>query len=286
MSYQQKLEEVKLLLDQHNSSTSDNFKIDVAKFFTNLNMAGGSNEAALSQCTWEDLQEFGLPKLLAKQVAIIFRAKEDKPILKKSKIEAMSIDDLVMHYDPRTPFNLISERLNTLLGKKRFIVFNEDGTVNTSLSAKLANEIVEGYPERDIVLLDEIPVKVYAIGDRPDQSFDENPLYPGRILRPDGDCDQTNRSWKDVGLETKQILYLAVTKTNEYKVYGINEAHDAMDLVVGKTEVEALSVVRKRFPKAAALLKELYKQGNPPRLKIFKKNVVNQNNPFGTNKVY
>ncbi len=292
MSYQQKLDEARALITQHNSQIPASVnagRVDVEKFFSNLTAAGGTHEGALSQCAWEDLQEFGLPKLLARQVAQVFRVKEkeEKPVLKKSKVEAMTISELISHYDPRTPASLVTSRLTELLDNKRFVVFNNDGTVNAAASTKLAQEILDGYPERELYTIDEVPTKTYRIGERPDQSFDENPLYPGRVLRPDGDCDQTNRSWSGVPLEVKQTLYLAVTKTGELKIDSINDAHDVMDLVVGKSDADALKTVRRRYTKATALLKELQQQNKAPALKIFKKTGdAKKNDPFGTHRTY
>jgi hypothetical protein len=293
-SFQQKLEEARALLSQHNSQIPADSKVgrvEVESFFTNLSTNGGTSEQALSQCTWEDLQSFGCsPKLLARQVANIFRAKEDKkeekPFFKKSKVEAMTVGELISHYDPRTPTSLVTGRLQALMDDKRFIVFNPDGSVNAEVSTKLAQELLDDYPEREHYLLNGDPTKTYRIGERPDQSFDENPLYHGRVLRPDGDCDQTNRSWSGVALEVKQVLYLAV-KSGEVKINSVNDAHNIIDLIVGKTDVEAIKTVRTRFTKAASALKEMWRQGCAPTLKIFKKVAEGkQNNPFGVNRTY
>lgn len=292
MSYQQKLDSARSLLVQHNSQVSEDSKarVNVDSFFNELANAGGTNDAALSQSSWEDLQEFGLPKLLARQVATIFRAKEEKvekPVLKKSKVEAMTIDDLIAHYDPRNPTSLVTERLSVLLDDKRFVVFKNDGSVDGVATTKLAKEVLDNFPERELYVVDDVPSRTYRLNERPDQSFDENPLYPTRILRPDGDCDQTNRSWSGVPLNVKQTLYLSL-RTGELKIQSINDAHDVLDLVMGKTDEEALKTVRRRFPKATAQLKEMVDQGIAPGLKIFKKTVgeVRKQDPFSSHKSY
>lgn len=288
MSYQRKLEEARELLVQHNSNIFGGKLINIEDFFVKLAMAGGTSDAALSHSSWEDLQEFGLPKLLARQVATIFRSKEEKAALKKSQVEGMGIQELLANYDPRNHTGLVNRRLLEIFGKKSFIVFNNDGSVNVPVSQKLAQEILDDFPQRELYTVNDVPLKTYPVGVRPDHSFDENPLYPGRILRPDGDCDQTNRSWNDVSLEVRQVLYLATKQTKEVVINSINDAHNIMDLVVGKEDVEALRVVRRRFSKAAALLMELYQQGKAPSLKIFKRisEESKPNNPFGTNRTY
>lgn len=287
MSYQRKLAEARELLVQHNSQISENIRIDVEGFFAKLAAAGGTNDASLSQSSWEDLIEFGLPRLLARQVATIFRSKlDEKPVLKKSQVEMMSVGELIANYDPRNSTSLINRRLSDIFGGKCFVVFNNDGTPNVPASTKLAQELLDGYTQRELYLVNDVPCKTYGVGERPDQSFDENPLYPGRVLRPDGDCDQTNRSWSGVPLEVRQVLYLAVKETKELLINSINVAHDIMDIVVGKDDKEALSLVRRRFSKAAATLKEYQQQSKAPSLKIFKKAESKSNNPFGSNRTY
>lgn len=292
MSYQQKLDEARALLDQHNSQVPDEKgRINAEEFINKLKAAGGTNDAALSQCAWEDLQEFGLPRLLARQVATIFRKadkSEEKPVFKKSKVEAMSVNELVAAYDPRDKTSLVTSRLSQLLSNKRFVVFNDDGTVNVAVTTKLARECLDDFPERELYIVEGgTPSKTYRVGERPDVAFDENPLYPGRVLRPDGDCDQTNRSWAGVPLDAKQVIYLAVRQTKELHTLTINDAHNIMDLVVGKPAGDAYSNVARRFAKAAALLKELNVQGRAPTMKVFKKvEDTKPNNPFGTHRQY
>ena len=77
MNYEQKLESVCQIVEDHNGQVSDEGKINFAEFKTNLLKLGGTNERALNLCSYEDLQSFGLPILLAKQCAEIFRKKSD-----------------------------------------------------------------------------------------------------------------------------------------------------------------------------------------------------------------
>jgi hypothetical protein len=106
------------------------------------------------------------------------------------------------------------------------------------------------------------------------------------VLRPNGDCDQTNRSWAGVPLDVKQVVYLAVKQTKELNVDSINDAHNVLDLIVGKDVSESYRIVARRFAKAASCLKELTIQGKAPLLKIFKKTEDKPNNPFGAHKQY
>jgi hypothetical protein len=255
----------------------------LSAFVTALFAAGGTDDAALKQCTWEDLESFGAPKLLAKRIAAIFRkgetsASEDKvKILKPSRIAVMSVSELIEHYDPRDHTNSVGQRINALCGGKRCIVFNADGNINVKASVDLLNELRDNYPERETFLVNGIPVKTWKIGERPGQLADENPLYAGRLLRPNGDCDQTNRSWTGISYQIRVIIYLAI-KTGEIRINSVNDAHAILDMAVSLDEAK----IRARFSKASLKYDELNAEGKLPTLKLpLIKNGSNSNNPFG-----
>lgn len=50
--------------------------IDSEKFVEKLVMYGGVADELLCQCSWEDLEHCGLPRLLARKVAAVFRSKD------------------------------------------------------------------------------------------------------------------------------------------------------------------------------------------------------------------
>lgn len=49
-------------------------EIDSEKFVEKLVLYGGVADELLRQCSWEDLENCGLPRLLARKVAAVFRA--------------------------------------------------------------------------------------------------------------------------------------------------------------------------------------------------------------------
>jgi len=59
--------------------------IDSEKFIEKLTLYGGVADELLRQCTWEDLENCGLPRLLSRSVARVFRSNkvEPNPIIKK-----------------------------------------------------------------------------------------------------------------------------------------------------------------------------------------------------------
>lgn len=293
--YQTKIEDARALLTNHfNQVDEKNTSELVDSFFSKLKKAGGTTDEALTLCTFEDLESFGAPKLLAKQVASIFRKgnaeeKKEKKILKPSYVSAMSISELLEHYDPREATNAVGERISKIAGGKRCIVFNNDGTVNIKASSTLLHELRDNYSEREAYPVDGVPTKVYKVGERIGQLADENPLYPHRPLRPNGDCDQTNRSWEGISSEVRKIIYLAVTQTKEIVISDLSRAHQILDLVHDLASSNVELKIRQRYPKAHLLYEELKNTGQLPSMKISmtqKESPNNKNNPFfGVNKV-
>ena len=70
------IETLRTKLTTHNEATDDvDCKIDINNVIKKIKQHGGTTEDALRELTWEDLQECGLPKLLARSIANnVFRA--------------------------------------------------------------------------------------------------------------------------------------------------------------------------------------------------------------------
>lgn len=289
MSYDDKIARAKTLLEEFNSQIDESDKLDIEKFLKKLKQAGGVNEAMLVECTWEELQKCGLPSLVARKVATIFREpivrEEEKPgFVSDKKAAKMAPRYLIQVYDPKEKGSAVHKRLAELSGGKPFLVFNSNGTVNVDVSEKLLQEIRSGFPERNEYVLDNKPVKVQTVGIDPQKKIvDENPLYAGRPLRPDGTCDQMNRSWDGVPLVIRQLFYLAITKTGEIKM-NHDKAHELLDLALTP---DSEKKIRSRYKKASILLDELTEAGTAPTLKMtLNAEESKMNNPFGNHRTY
>lgn len=263
MSYDDKIVKAQEIVDLFNESATK--KVDWKEFVKQLNAAGGTTDETLTECSWEDLKTMGVPPLVAKQIAKVFRqSPESRPrIINSVRAASMSLKELVENYTPSESDNAIGERLKSISKGKKFIVFNNDGTVN-EVSTKLLQELKDGYPERDIYTLDGKPKPLYAVGDRPDNLADVNPLYPKRILRPDGTCDQTNRSWDGVSEEIRWLILLGVTQTREI-VVNHETAQNIMDMVVSEDAEQKLAA---RYSKTYVVYEQLKSEGNLPSLRV------------------
>jgi hypothetical protein len=280
MSYEEKLARAKELVEAHcQAAVGGDAEAMWSGFHAKLVAAGGTSDEALKACSFEDLEECGLPKLLAKSVAQVFRGRdESRRGVSTQRASSMSVQELVDLYDPREADNAVGTRLKTITKGLRCVVFNRDGSVNTAVMAELVNAIREGFPERAVYLIDGNPEIVYHVGDRPDLMFDEDPLYPSYVLQPNGDSTEApGLNWSGVSQGAKVLVYLGVRDTREIRVGDINDAHLVFELASSE---EAVKKLRSRYTKTAVRYDELERLGQLPVLKTVRA-ASRKENPFG-----
>lgn len=290
MSLQEKLASAISLISSYNSNVEPEDQVDVALFEKKLKKLGGTTEELLAEMKWEDLEKCSIPTLLARKIAEIFRKQtvqltsDERKYLSEKAASRMSPLQLLKAYDPEDATTSVAKRLKEISGGKKFIVFNSNGSVNVAASNSLLKEVQKGYPPRDTYDVDGKPSPIFAIGEGVVTYVDENPLYPGRALRPDGYCDQINRSWNGVSLPVRQLLYLAVRETAE-AVVSFDKAHELRDLA---ESLDAEKKIRSRYRKASVLLDSKEKQGDAPKLKIELNNSQksSKNDPFFSHRSY
>jgi hypothetical protein len=283
MSVQEKFEAARAVLEQHNAvlggaeASDKTGQVDPDKFIQGIKLAGGTTEERLKGFSYEDiLQCFPYvaslsikPVPLAKDIAKIFRGKEDgiaheaRPVSSK-KADKMTLLELVQAYDPEESENPVGKRLKNISNGEKFIVFATGRTVDIDTTVKLLQEVKQGYEGRNNIEVNGEIKEVHAIGALPDNFVEENPLYRGRPLRPDGTCDQTNRSWNGVPMVVRQLIRVAMDK-NILKDTSIERVHDIMDMVV---EGNAFDKFAKRYPDAAVEFKKLEGIGKLPTLRL------------------
>lgn len=284
-----KYDSVRTLLVSHNEALGYNSEepdnkpagyVDPDAFTTCIKAAGGTSEDRLKKFSYEDILEClpehnGVkPKALAKEIAQIFRGKDEekapqggdhnpKPVSAK-KADRMTPKELVEHFDPEEPNNPVGKRLSDISRGEPFIVYETGRIVDVDTTTKLLLELKSGFPQgrKTINVGDEIK-PVYVIGYLPEHYVDENPIYAGRPLRPDGTCDQLNRSWEGVEMEVRQFIRVGIDKS-EMSV-SREKAHDYLDWAL---KIDAMAFLRNRYPEVSVEFDRLKKEGTLPNLQI------------------
>ncbi|MFW6009541.1 MAG: hypothetical protein ACOCP8_09795, partial [archaeon] len=82
--YDQKISEAKSIIEAHNQNVEEKFQVDVEKFISNLQNMGGTTSETIRQCSWEDIEKCGVPRLIAKQISYLFRKGNNKKDDRKS----------------------------------------------------------------------------------------------------------------------------------------------------------------------------------------------------------
>jgi hypothetical protein len=160
-----------------------------------IKASGGTSEERLSALSHEDILACmpagpnGVkPRVLAKELATIFRGDkvdENRPISSK-KADRMTPQELLEAFDPEDPTNSVGIRLSQISKNQPFLIYSDGRILDTKSSLILLQELKSGYSGRpDYEVNGEIK-KTYCVGDIPDNYVDENPIYVGRPLRPDG----------------------------------------------------------------------------------------------------
>jgi len=280
-------------IEEFNTKVAEAKRVNLDTFKEELQNNGGVDDEALSLISWEDLENMGLPKLLAKKVAEIFRAKATsgdsapKPMIySDARVKSMTMEQLIRAYDPAEPDNLVGTRLKSISKGGAFLVF-VNGIVHVESSVTLLDELRREFPPRSLYTLNGQPYQVYAVGSRPQDILDENPLYQGVPLRPDGTCDKTHMSWNGISNKVR-ILARIGCQIGVFKITDLNSARDLMDKFIRD---DAESYLKNRYPEISLKYEEMENLGQLPNLKMKRANAavtVNKvQDPFNTgNRTY
>jgi len=286
MSVQSFFDAARIVLEQHNEAIGEGNSgfVDIDQFESCIKATGGSSPSVLANFSNENIVNC-LPNYdgphgtikpwpLAKAINKAFKEvakeqrlggeveKKPRPVSSK-KAERMTLEELVNAFDPEDP-GPVGKVLKEKAKKKAFIVYSSGRLVDVDATLLLLNEVKQGYEARTHYE----GKRVYCVGEVPENYADENPLYRGRPLRPDGTCDQTNRSWEGVSHEVRQFIAFSTEYHDGIDVTGqggLDRAHSAMNMALA---ADAMDQLRKRYPEIAIEFDEHKKLGKLPTLQI------------------
>lgn len=224
MSYQARLDKAKEIVTAHNEVVGAEHAVDFVSFEKNLKANGGTSEEALKGCKYEQLQKFGLPELLAQQVANVFRAnatsepETPKTHVSGKQVKFASIRQLVEWFaeNPDDQSTGYFKRLREIVGDRPCVVFH-GGQIVVDKTTEFVNLIKQGYPKlpTTVDVGGSEVAAVYALGKLPTVAVEEDPLRPGQPLLPSGLSADSSLNWGSVEKRFRQFIYLGVLESRE-----------------------------------------------------------------------
>jgi len=284
MSVQEKLDQARALLEEHNGVVGEASPgyVDTDKFISCLMASGATSEARLRALSYEEIlgcmpeTDGPKPVVLAKQLANeIFRGGgsneanasgsggRTKPIGRR-KAESMSNRGLVEHFDPERHTTAVGKELKARAKRKRFLVYVEGRQVDVEASVQLLDAVSKGFPEVDKWKGPNDPKHrpVYKVGELPPNLVDENPLFPGSPLFPGGLCHVLQVSWEGVDKQIRQLVRLIQDSGQ------IEDDQRARDIAFLAHQPEAMKKLRERYPDQSVQFDELERTQKLPSLLV------------------
>jgi len=202
----------------------------------------------------------------------------------KLKLENVEPSELLEHYHPEQPNHPITVALRKRFGDKKVIVFKPDSkNIDVEATANYIADLEQGYSEEDTVESDGVLVRVFAIGQVPNQMVEEDPLFEGKPLKR-GRSIVNRVNWSEVGLEVKQFCRIIVDRGD----IDVNDRFQIQELMKlahtqeNKAAIKGLTALRKVYPEADLEFRELAKKNELPKL-ILTMEAANgkKQDPFG-----
>lgn len=291
MSYQEKIAAALAAINAHNvaNGAESAARVDDQKFAQSVIATGAITEDDLRDYLSREkvlkilvscLPEGSTvePSVLAAKVTDVLRGKKESDAVSATddgggkyvsskKAHRMSHRELIECFDPDELDSPVAVRLRALSKGEPFLVYSQGRTVNIDVSVGLLAEIKAGHSGRTIVTVNGDPKEVYRIGELPAEcaEAEENPLYINRPLRPDGTCDQLNRSWAGVAFEVRQFLRILLEERPTI-ISRVEDAHHYLDLVINTPE--PMKILRQRYADIAIQFDKRKRLGTLPRLLI------------------
>ena len=178
----------------------------------------------------------------------------------ETSLDDLGIDQILEFYNPKKRdkvHEIIRERYEDRYGA--VIAFKPDSTkVAIEETLDYISDLEAGLPTETSLEVDGEHVRLYRVGETPNEKIDEDPLFPGTPLRRDRST--VNRvNWKDISLSTRQFFRLLVQED-------LIDPNDRVELrKIIQLNIKELKDI---FPEVSVVFKELDKDGNLPKLTL------------------
>lgn len=198
----------------------------------------------------------------------------------ETKLEDLGIEQLLSFYDPKK-VNAVHTILKNRYGRKSIIAFKPDmNIVAQEETINYVCDLESGFPEEKSVDVDGELVRLYPIGQTPNELVLEDPLFAGHPLKRERSI--VNRvNWENVELKERQFFRILVNA---------NDINRDNRLELSTLLDKELKDLKEIFPEAYMTYKELKAKDELPKLtmSINDATAKTSNNPFdvSVNKTY
>jgi len=194
----------------------------------------------------------------------------------KLRLENVDPAELLQHYHPSMVNHPITIALKKRFGSQPIIVFKPDSKqVDIDETANYIADLGQGFPEQETIEVDGTLVRVYPIGQIPNQMIDEDPLFPGQPLKRERSV--VNRvNWSNIDEETRKFCRIVV----EMDDIDVDDRFAIRELL--KLASKGITELRKIYPEADLEYKERKQKDELPKLHLTLEEANGKiNNPFG-----
>jgi hypothetical protein len=179
----------------------------------------------------------------------------------ETTLEDLEIEQILEFYKPKRKnriHDVIRERYENSYGP--VIAFHPNSQkVAIDETLDYIADLESGLPVEHFIDVDGVPVKLHKVGQTPDESLNEDPLFHNRPLRR-GRSTINRINWTDIGLPERQFFRILLDK-------GLINGSDRLELrkIIRLQRKELIEI----FPEAELKFQELDSRGELPKLKIF-----------------
>jgi len=196
----------------------------------------------------------------------------------KLKLENIETSELLPYYHPDKPSHPVTLALKQRYGDKAIIAFKPDSKeIAIEETVNYITDVEMGYAEEENIEVDGSLVRLYPIGQIPDQIIEEDPIFAGNPLKR-GRSTVNRVNWSGVDLETQQLCRIIVERSD----IDINDRFAVKKLVELAIKSNGIKELKKMFPEAEMKFREKRKTGDLPKLRMTLNDMVNKKqDPFG-----
>ncbi len=280
MSFSQEvLAPAKDIIVEFNAHVPSEHQCPIDDLETRLWGIGSATEEDLKNMTWEDWEDIGFPKRIARKVAAVYRGttEEQSPSSQQTMtirtqgdvLSELSNEELLIRFkeNPNMVHGPLADQLRARSRNRRFLAYHPDGTIDVATTVMVLNGIAEGDRFNGIAInSNNRRVQLFKVGQSQGDVRAEHPLYPGNALRKDG-MDKHNINWKSVPIDCQQLIRIAV-ETGEISPEHMSR-EEMIHLRSLSLQENGFESLQEYYPDAGQLFEERSRLDNLPALKVF-----------------